>query len=162
MKTYLLLALVVAAIITFTYSSTQSSPVATASKEVNWFPVYSYHNAHIKIFIDLNSLETTKVKGSLITGATLLIVPDEDGSVETKEKTTDPSKPAAFKSIAVIVGVDCADKAMMTIANLYFAEETPTIHAIPVSVYQFPTSKDSIVGITKDNFVYKTLCAVSV
>lgn len=132
-----------------------------SDKEFNWFPIYSYHNDHIKLYVDNSSLVTSEIQGAMVSTGTILIVPDEAAEIETRSNSSEASKVRSFRSVIAVIGIDCKTMVMLTIANLYFESARPTSISVPITMYEFPQIKESLISVDSSNFIYKTMCAVS-
>lgn len=160
MKSYISLLV----LLVFTMSSLAINPAILqiknkVSTETNWVPVYSYHSEYNKLFVDTNSIDRVEVKDNEITSTSILVVQNQDNYVEVRD--TNKIKKVLFKSMLVFVAVDCKHKTMMNIINLYFSINMPLSSTVPISVYEYPTTKDSVIQLGRDNFLYKILCNTS-
>lgn len=168
MLKHLLLLLLVVSIGAVAVDSVVIKPKEKEISAIDWQPVYGYKGQHIKLYVDRYGMKDTKVKDSIITSGTILIVPDEPGELTGTDiaptlpsLTPDKPKTIIFKSVAIYIGVDCKNKALMNVANLYYSQEMPGKNDVPVSIYEYPTTKESIVFISNLNFIYTTFCPIS-
>ncbi len=126
----------------------------TATAETNWKHISSYRDSSTAAFVDIDSVNTTRIQGRDYISAFFLIVSDREFEIIAS------GKPIKARSTVKHITVECKSSLMSIGGDFYFKEAKPIEASIPLASTE--SGPRPVMLLPKSNFIYITLCSQTI